>query len=143
MDSSLQSCSFKISLMLNGNLRQVHINAIRLQFQNNEAHFSKAQYFYKMEEECEVAATRPRGIPLPTWENLEGNKAVSDYFGYTSIRHPRPSKQIKPTKRESLSRKMMLLEKYTYQMAKWTMSYDGSWGQILPKSLGPLIFLVL
>lgn len=54
--------------------KRVHINATESLLQRDEAHFSKTAYFDELVEDGEVTPARPQGVPLPMWEELEGEE---------------------------------------------------------------------
>lgn len=76
----------------------MHINTIGVPFQRDEAHFSEAQYFDELAEEGEVTIAQLRGVVLPAWEDLEGNRTKTNPSVQTSGQHPRPSKKQKNSK---------------------------------------------
>lgn len=45
---------------------------IEFSFQRDEAHFFEAAYLDELAEDGEVIASKPRGVSLPIWEELEG-----------------------------------------------------------------------
>lgn len=83
--------------------------------------FLEAQYFYELNEEGEVAIAQPRGIPLPTWQDLKGNKPNPDNSAYTSTHRPRPSKENRPDKKKRARRRDDSLEKI--HLADGRMAY--------------------
>lgn len=50
----------------------------------DEVHFSEAAYFDELAEDGEVAPARPRGTPLPKWEDLEEEEPRVDNSDFTS-----------------------------------------------------------
>lgn len=55
--------------------KQIHVNATESSFQRDEAHFWEPAYFDELAEDSEVIFARPRSVPFPTWEDLEGQGA--------------------------------------------------------------------
>lgn len=75
----------------------MHINATGVPFQRDEAHFSEAQYFDELAD-GEVTIAQPRGVQLPAWEDLEGNKAETNSSVQMLRQHSHPSKKQKKGK---------------------------------------------
>lgn len=76
--------------------KRVYINATVSSFQRNETHFLEATYFDELAEAGEVAPSKPKGVPLWRWEDLERGDPRVDNSAYTSTGRPkkgRPSKQ--------------------------------------------------
>lgn len=76
----------------------MHINAIGVPFQRDDAHFSEAQYFDELAEEGEVIIAQPRRVLLPAWEDLEDNRIKTNPSSQTSRQHPRLLKKQKKGK---------------------------------------------
>lgn len=52
--------------------KRINVNMIEFSFQRDEAHFFEAAYLDELAEDGEVIASKPRGVSLPIWEELEG-----------------------------------------------------------------------
>lgn len=108
--------------------KNVYINATGIPFQRDEAHFSEAQYFDEPAEEGEVIIVQPRGVLLPAWEDLEGNKMKTNPSAQTSMQHPRPSKKQKKGKaaqqEDGTFEKVQLADGRTVYVLWWFMGPD-------------------
>lgn len=51
-----------------------HVNVSEWLFQRDEARFLEAVFFDELAEDGKVVPDRPRGIPLPAWEDLREQK---------------------------------------------------------------------
>lgn len=51
--------------------KRVHVNVKESLFQRDDAHFSEAAYFDELAKDGEATLARPRGFPLPIWEDLD------------------------------------------------------------------------
>lgn len=64
-------------------------------FQKDEAHFLEAAYFDELAEDGEIVTSKPRGIPLPEWKDLEEGEPRVDNSVFASTGRSRKEKQNK------------------------------------------------
>lgn len=87
--------------------------------------------------------SQARGVPLPTWENVERNKPDPDKSSHTTTCHPRPSKQNRPDGKKRACQEDDSLEKISLADGRMAISYHCPPSHILIQDLGPLVFHVL
>lgn len=64
-------------------------------FRRYRANFLEVAYFNELAEDDEVTPTRPRGVPLQMWEDLEYQKPLSNNSAHTSMGQTGPTKHNK------------------------------------------------
>lgn len=72
---------------------------------------SEVAFFDKIAKYGEVSLARPRGVPLPVWEDLQEQKAKSNEKASTSINPPPLPKHLKFNERKRLHHKKKLFKK--------------------------------
>lgn len=120
----------------------VHINATESPFQRDDVHFLEATYFDELAKGDEVVPFKPRGAPLPEWENLEGGEPRVDNSAFASrVDRGRENKAIETTR--GPVRKATVQGKCSSQMEERHTFYDVLRGQILLWSLNPITMKIL